>query len=212
MFCPKCGKQNPDNSKFCSACGYPLNIQTSSAAPGNTAAGGMQMAAGVNTDSAQSRSSIGSSVSLSSLSAMRIGRFPLGMIIADIGVLLTIISLFTPLYKVSFFGTYSFNYFTINRLSALTGDDSSGGSSYTVFALMIIAFSVAIVLLRLVSKRKAAAIVSIVQFVLILIVGLACAGAASESYGVITTGAAPVLGCIGSAIAVFGNLINWKSE
>ena len=24
MYCSKCGKENPDNGKFCSACGAPL--------------------------------------------------------------------------------------------------------------------------------------------------------------------------------------------
>ena len=25
MFCPNCGKQNPDNAKFCAVCGNPIN-------------------------------------------------------------------------------------------------------------------------------------------------------------------------------------------
>jgi TM2 domain-containing membrane protein YozV len=25
MFCPNCGKQNPDNAKFCAVCGAPIN-------------------------------------------------------------------------------------------------------------------------------------------------------------------------------------------
>lgn len=33
MFCPSCGKQNPDDSKFCESCGSKLNGQTAQASP-----------------------------------------------------------------------------------------------------------------------------------------------------------------------------------
>ena len=36
MFCPKCGKETPDNQAFCASCGAPL---TQAAAPGAPAAG-----------------------------------------------------------------------------------------------------------------------------------------------------------------------------
>jgi TM2 domain-containing membrane protein YozV len=36
MFCPKCGKETPDNQAFCASCGAPL---TQAATPGSPAAG-----------------------------------------------------------------------------------------------------------------------------------------------------------------------------
>jgi uncharacterized RDD family membrane protein YckC len=44
MFCPKCGKQNEDIAKYCSACGSALQLQTVPTAPLAPAATGVQYA------------------------------------------------------------------------------------------------------------------------------------------------------------------------
>jgi uncharacterized RDD family membrane protein YckC len=44
MFCPKCGKQNEDIAKYCSACGSALQLQTAATAPPAPAVTGVQYA------------------------------------------------------------------------------------------------------------------------------------------------------------------------
>src|SRR5713101_8227974 len=44
MFCPKCGKQNEDIAKYCSACGSALQLQTAPTAPPAPAATVVQFA------------------------------------------------------------------------------------------------------------------------------------------------------------------------
>ncbi len=39
MFCPKCGKETPDNQAFCASCGAPLTQAATPGAPAAVAAG-----------------------------------------------------------------------------------------------------------------------------------------------------------------------------
>lgn len=120
MYCPKCGKKNPDGAKFCSGCGNPLAaasaIEPMKAKPTTTAAAGS---------------------SVSSLAAVGLTAHSRRIILSVLAAVILVIACFVPVFKsnADLLGTSKVSANVIGGLS--TFSSSLGGSSFDTSGIRV---------------------------------------------------------------------------
>lgn len=209
MYCINCGKQIPDDSKFCSFCGAKITDSTGTVSeqkiesqdsekknkPDNTT-----NPTTAHTNSTQNISNIIKSEHAEQM--LSSGKKDWINIVMVIGAGLSILSLFLPIVTFSLFGySQSFTLGSINEMaSELEMESSTGGIIF--IAVMIAILAIASVVLMYMKKKNIAAFCGIGEFVFAMILYIKVGNALAEYGSVVSKGPGLIVLLLGSLITV----------
>lgn len=226
MYCPKCGKENPNEARFCAGCGAPLmqpgarqaqtgtHAQTGEATQAGPRVRQAQAGASAQETGSQLGSQLQDGFRQAASYAQTVGdnvvrAGQVSLVVTIVGAIMLVLADLLPLITISGWGMKeSYTYLNLSKLLATLDQPGGTGVLFKVIGILWIVLAAAIAYLKVQGRRTQGIVVSIVALVLMIFVRVDLGSTAQSVFGIsIAVGSSMTITTIGVIVALAGSIL-----